>query len=454
MTVAVVEVAAEKGTFTIGTTLGKSPRWFLKGNHPVEALQWATALQSNIDYSRGTQGPAPGLKGGIGLSPSMSSSESAFMGRTASNRSEASLPLHSGRVADSERSSVTGSFAAVANATHSNDLLRTPSAKTGGSDIADPLTRTPSPSGTLGTDGSVIGEDNDDDNGVPGGYVYNSRHLPHEDNFHLLCNSTKTQLELSSSLLSSLSASQVDASKQAQVISAAQRSLRLVSNMLEQHFDQVSDREKWYVRRYEREMQAKKMWEENMRSVVTSQTEIENELRESKAQNSKRKKVLRDLRASVLAAEESSRGVGSTNESVASPGTPLASAGLQEGAPSTPGTARPNLVAGNTMPLASPHATLLQTIDLQRVDEAVASSDSSGDEDDFYDAIEMGGAIGRVESPLVQAPPALTQKSVEWPQGFKEDEHHAPEIESVEGYRHLRDRLPIASDERLAVSHR
>ena len=238
-------------------------------------------------------------------------------------------------------------------------------------------------------------------------------------------------MHLTEQLVASLGASDIDPAKRTEVISAARRSLQMLATLFDQHLEHVDAREKWFTRRYEREMEAKRIWEENMRSVVTSQAELEQQLQDSQRLNSKRKRALRDLKQSVLA-DLANADVAETtpaNEMPATPATPPGAASRTR-APSTPG-------------VISPVASTRLAAELNAVDEIV--SDSSDDED-FYDAVESGAIPLRVETPLA------SPNNQQWPEQFEQDPERFLEIQSYEGYRHLRDRLPITADERPPVS--
>jgi hypothetical protein len=255
-----------------------------------------------------------------------------------------------------------------------------------------------------------------------------------------LNNSAKTQVHLTEQLINSLSAvGPADESKRQDLTEAAKRSLRMLETLIEQyvilllnncsefkrltssyldrHLAQVKDRERWFTHRYEREVQAKRMWEENMRSVVSSQAELEQQLVDTQKQATRRKKALKELKSSVAAG-------------VASP--------MSEHPPSVPPTAMAGQGANASTPGEAPSAARLQELD-----NLVESSD---DEDDFYDAVESGTVPVRVETPL------QTPDNQEFPKDFEMTDERMMEIESYQGYKKLRDRLPITSDDRPPVS--
>lgn len=234
--------------------------------------------------------------------------------------------------------------------------------------------------------------------------------------------------------------------------------------LLDRYVEQVASREKYHTRRFEREASAKKMWEENMRSVVTSQVELEQQLHDTQRLNSKRKRALKDLKQSVLAEVGNLDGTGSplspTTAGAAIPITPakgaqaLQAAFEQSSSDQPTATTAPSAAAAGSRArapsdLASPMASARLAADLQAVDSVI--SDSSDDEDDFYDAVESG-AVVLTSTPIVEK---TKDKGSDWPEGLEEwvkDPDKFAEIKSFEGYRELRDRLPISSDDRPPVS--
>ena len=412
MIIATVDLAGDKSTFTIGTSLGKSPRWFLKGNHPVEAMQWVSALRTSIDIVKN----ADSTTASSGL-PSLSGGGEAFIGSTRSANAS-----HSSLLQPSDGKGL--SLSPFSGTPEFSNLNRTSTAGTTHSATSDydPMDRTPSPHGT---EASILGDDDDSSRGV------SSNRPPHEENFALLANSVKGQVAIAEQLLNSLKAleNDRDGPRRMEIIGATQRSLRVLANMLDTHIDQVVDREKWFNRRAENEREVKRMWEENMRSVVHSQSELEHQLAVTQQSNSRRKRALKDLKASVLADVALADG---------SSATPHGDIG-------TPETARP-VVAPLQTSATTPSGAIVHSrslVQMASMDDIV--SDTSDDED-FYDAVESGALPIRVESPIASPGKA------DWPKDFKDDPEMMARLQSYEGYKNLRDRLPITSDERPPVS--
>lgn len=157
-----------------------------------------------------------------------------------------------------------------------------------------------------------------------------------------------------------------------------------------------------------------------MRSVVSSQAELEQQLVDTQKQATRRKKALKELKSSVAAG-------------VASP--------MSEHPPAASRT--PSTPMGGQGVIAATAGEGPSAVRLQELDDLVESSD---DEDDFYDAVESGTVPLRVETPL------QTPDNKEFPKDFEMTDERMMEIESYQGYKNLRDRLPITSDDRPPVS--
>jgi hypothetical protein len=183
--------ASEKTTFTITTKLGKSPRWFLKANHPVEAMQWVNALRTSMELTKQAEkgsGPPTGL-GIQARVPSADSSHSSLGLQGMSDSVPAARAVSRGpSIPSSSASSVKGTIpqTQVTAATPMTEKPQMPSlhrsntAGTTGTSLTDdrgslyddPFTRTPSPQVT---EGSVYGDDESGD--------HHRRGPPHNDNF-------------------------------------------------------------------------------------------------------------------------------------------------------------------------------------------------------------------------------------------------------------------------------
>lgn len=184
--------ASEKTTFTISTKLGKSPRWYLKANHPVEAMQWVNALRTSIELAKQVDHQRGGSTG-LGIQARVPSADSSVSnlglqgmsdtvpgGKTSSRVS--SIPSSS---ASSVKASVPQTQVTAPTPLTEKPpmppLYRSNTAGTTGTTLTDdrgslyddPFTRTPSPQMT---DGSAYGDDDVSDH-------HRKRGPPHNDNF-------------------------------------------------------------------------------------------------------------------------------------------------------------------------------------------------------------------------------------------------------------------------------
>ncbi|GAA97411.1 hypothetical protein E5Q_04089 [Mixia osmundae IAM 14324] len=372
--------------FEVSNKAGKYPKLFLKADHPVQAARWIEDLKQHASIARSSTNGSNGF---------------SDMSRAVSGSS--SYPPSIAPTIDEGR-------------------------KGDGSDDSDNQ-----PAGTQHYDadaGSILADDDTfngdgDGTGLP----------PHEENFELLKNSITAQAEATQQMLAALTVS----TDNREVRDALVQSVRKTNAMIEEHFDQVKERERWQTRRFEREIDAKKLWEENMREAAAQHAVMEQELQRVALDNSRKKKVLKSVRASVntgaLVPTGSQQGI--------SDDTPVASPDSGE---------RPNLkplqrtsralsdVSGR--PRRASIMPVIPAEDLSKaVDEVVSDSDEEDDDDEFFEAIEAGAV-------QIRADPIITEKKEPaWP-----DQMKAKADEQYGGYKQLRSALPITNDNRPPVS--
>jgi hypothetical protein len=325
----------------------------------------------------------------------------------------------------------------------------------------------PSPSGDR--DGSIIGDDET--------FIGEDGTVPRADDFLLLGNSTKTQLELTIQLLSSLvvptredsstASSDVEgasilsgAAHQGEDVKEALRgSLMSLEGMLDEYVDVVAQRERYFVRRYEREIEAKRLWEENMKELAAQHEAMEVELSKVARDNVRRKRALQDVRANLA-----------TSSPLVSPQGSVDVLGSVESSLVLPpasyvtGAANPRLstlstltATSRTRALSSPtrgsrlRAGTMHTLNPTELEEIVDSAligeadDDSDDEfeEEFFEAVESGA--------LPLTPTTTTTASVDRAEPAKKflaDMDLAP----YKGYENLRTRLPIDNDTRPPAS--
>ncbi|GAA6060031.1 hypothetical protein JCM10212_001028 [Sporobolomyces blumeae] len=404
---------SDKFKFTVSNKLGKSlPSFYLKGNHPVEVMRWVEALRQGIEHANQLE--------------KVTSTGSTYA------------------------PSVAGTFG---HRRPSEPLLQ----KMDG----------PSPIGSAGE--SVIGDDEtlgaDDDDLVP-----------HADDFHLMAQGIKTQIELSQQLLESAASS----SSVSEVRDALKKSLGTLDQSIDEYTDVVQQRERYFARRYEKEVDAKRMWEESLRDVAAQHAALEFELQKASRDNTRRKRALQEVRANlgasspglsprlsmhdVAAAAASHGGQGSevatpTNAQLPEDGSrplpsPLRSPGVssprgRDGGGRTPtislSPVRSRTRAGTT-------ATALGAVELEQlVDSALhnedgASSSDDDDDDEFFEAIETGLI------PIDDGPKDESGHDVERRTEPAQRMLESHDVTPYKGYEHLRQSLPISNDDRPSVS--
>ena len=403
--------SADGYKFEVNNSLGKSfPSFWLKGNHPVEVTRWVESLKQSIDFTREATGqPRHSISGSI-YAPSIVDGSA-------------------------KRPSVTGL----------------------------PTTHTP-PESYQDNDGSVAGDDADtfqDDDLLP----------PHADDFELLAQGARTQLETAQQLLGSLEGD----SELAQALKGA---LAELASQLDEYADVVGARERFFVRKYEKEIGAKRLWEQNMEQIIQQHQATEAELEKVGRDNTRRKRALQEVRANLGSPALSPRhsvagedvfdagakaqlredGQSAVPAIAVMPADSASKLKIDTSLPTSPtilrarsgtgpgsiGSMSPTrggsrLRAGTT---ALDPAALEQLVDSALAGEADSDSDSDGEE--FFEAIEAGSIV---------VAPETAHKADDVPCKEQLDKFMAGvDLVPYEGYQSLRDRLPITTDNRPPVS--
>lgn len=337
----------------------------------------------------------------------------------------------------------------------------------------------PSPIGSAGD--SIIGDDEtfggDEDDAVP-----------HADDFHLLAQSNKTQIELAQQLLASLhvSTSSADASatisstsssSAKEVQEALKKSLSTLESMLDDYADVVQVRERYFVKRYEKEVEAKRMWEDSMRDVAAQHAALEVELQKASRDNTRRKRALQEVRANFGAASPGLSGMSmqdvaasyAAERDSSQSATPKNAHLPEDGSQPLPSPlASPSLAANRgradsrtptislspvrTRTRAGTTATSLGPAELEQlVDSALHNEDGGSsdeeDDDEFFEAIETG-AIPLEEEPTDESGAAVERRT-EPAKRFIDTFDPTP----YKGYENgFRSSLPISNDNRPSVS--
>ncbi|GAA5934756.1 OSBP family protein [Sporobolomyces koalae] len=413
---------SDKLKFTVSNKTGRSmPSFYLRGNHPVEVMRWVDSLRQAIDH-------ASDKESGVSSSYARSVSDSLASRRP-------SEPL-----------------------LHKMDTV--------------------SPIGSAGE--SVIGDDEtfgaDDDDAVP-----------HADDFHLLTQGNKTQIELAQQLLASLqlttssagsSAAKVSttsSSSASEVYDALKKSLATLDAMIDDYSDIVQQRERYFVKRYEKEVEAKRMWEESMREVAAQHAALEVELQKASRDNTRRKRALQEVRANWganspgLSPRQSMHDAATSymaQRDASDAETPTSAQLPEDGSAALPpalssptlarartGSRTPTISlspirtrtrAGTTATALGP-AELEQLVDSALHNEEGTTSDEDDDDDEFFEAIETGAIpIEEQKDESGQAPERRTEPAKRFLDSF--------DLTPYKGYENLRQSLPISNDNRPSVS--
>ncbi|KAK4054372.1 hypothetical protein OIO90_003605 [Microbotryomycetes sp. JL221] len=421
MGVANIVTHNDKLKFSIENQLGKSfPSFYLKGNHPVEVMRWIDTLKQNVDFAR----------------------EGAYITRT--------------------RSGASSYAPSLASLSGDDNKPRRPSEFTVRG--IDPSTRSSPADSFAERDASFIADDE----------TFNEEGdtVPRAEDFDLLAQGAKTQLEHTQQLLNSLvvasdSPGSASATRQADVKEALKGALVSLNNLLDEYVDVVHQRERFFVRKYEREIDAKRMWEENMKEVAAQQQAMEAELQKASRDSTRRKRALQEVRMNLAASPQ-----------ILSPDTAAfveeefkdAQQAVDDGktdSRSSSQTQVPQLSVdtsrqGRSRASTSATATAFSPSRLGRlrsgtthtltsqelagvVESALAGSDDDESSDEeFFEAIETG------QLPITEDDDASQNKQVvkEQADKFLENIDMGP----YKGYENLRHKLPIKSDDRPPVS--
>lgn len=513
------------------------PKILVKSNLRGEIARWAQAIRLNIEfYSKDRQlqrsasngvvdhSDARSTKSSIGPSPSIggpSASGNRGIGATLSELPASDQFLH-----PSLKRSPTA-LSGISTKSKSGIRVRDteappipPLPDRARSHAASTRKRDNSPGGnTTASEHDKDDSDKDTDDGMPGNEV-----VPHESEFELSMLNITAQLELTQQLVDSVVVSpdasdrssthgSSSPSRQRQVKEALRQSIATLNQLVQRQHAMSQGRERYFQNRIKREVQTRKLWEENLLAVAEQQAETDRQLNEAAKDNEKKRRALRQAR-SVLAEfslsqpaspgmegrdpEASILGSGALTsppaqtspETVASDFAP--SFTLPPAEQATPASAvspalrgslsrrsmsnRASLSLGRRASISQYNRSSMshrQSISLHDIDHVVAAIDDSEDDDDeFFDAIETGtipnlrtfdtisnpqGPGSRPATPM-QSPAATEPKEPSLGQVLAVRQAKKGTVESylsrqsLEPYNHVRHRLPIDDDKRPSVS--
>jgi hypothetical protein len=276
--------------------------------------------------------------------------------------------------------------------------------------------------------------------------------VPYEAEFDMSLLNIKAQLDMTEQLVNSIAGSSTPSAPSGQqaIKDALQQSLKTLSVLISQQNIMSKDRERYYVGRIQREVEARKLWEENMLTVARQQAETDEQLHQAARVNEKRRKALRQAKG-VLAG----LGAGASLPGTPAFETPKKTAADLDTALKTP-------PSGTFSPATGTSMSHMQEI--QQAQEAVAAADSDSDEeeDEFFDAIEsnnitnlsMHESIANPDKDRAGTPRTgnMAEKQLTAPKPGSKKITDLLARESLQPYLHVRTRLPIDDDKRPSVS--
>ncbi|ORY26692.1 putative Oxysterol-binding protein [Naematelia encephala] len=465
MAVATIQPSSDGSRFEVHSRVSSSvPKLIVKSAHRAEIARWVQTIKLNIEYYSKSGNRAP--------------SDS----RTAPSRSASLKTTYSDKT--------TGPVGALPPSDQflNPQLARSPTLLSGIS--APPRTtgsskrRDPSPTGTAGTDTMDDDDDNlsayeagDKDSVLGGTEPQKGSHgIPYESSFELGILNIKAQIELTQQLIDSIVTPPTSTtaspqrpstltrtpSRQQAVKDALRSSLATLATLITQQNNMSVDRERYLFGRIQREVEARRLWEENMLTVAQQQADMDRQLTEAALDNEKKRRALRQARG-VLAGL--SGGASLPTSPAPEPGVPSPTGILDVPASATSRTLNASIGSLST-PLASPGFNRASISNIQEVQDAIdaAGSDSEDGDDEFFDAIEANAIpnmklyesiahpdLHRPGTPLSERPPPIvSEKEVAAPTRGTIKEMLARK--SLEPYHHVRNKLPLDDDKRPPVS--
>ncbi|UZJ56398.1 hypothetical protein CBS101457_005718 [Exobasidium rhododendri] len=461
-----------------GNSLKSSSKLFLRGSHPVERARWVQILQQSIDFFDIERTPSRAesirsVKTGGAATPSFhdlaSTTSLTNSHGTAPSMAPFSVPSRSTTPFRTMTSTAAPTIqsSSASSVKHSGASARPTSVKLGERGRTASLMTSDSRAPSDEID-YAINEESEHD----------SSKIPHEKDIALVSNYLSTNLVLSQQLAQSANGSTFTADVQA----ALQEALQTTSSLLLQYQDIVGRREKYLVRRYEQEIQAKHLWEENIRMLAEQHAEMELQLHEAAEDNARKRRALREVREMY----------GSTPSALTSPGlmSPPAAIGKSSGGVDMMGIVGGGLAANqNPSTIAGQMSERTSTIQARRGDPVptldaaslrldatktgiplavsrdtmspfiATEQDGTDDADDeFFDAIESGNLPGLKiadddeEQPPIQSHTIESSASTAGKTSAPATDKGKLEELGVEPYQRLREVMPIGKDDRPSVS--
>lgn len=425
-------------------------RLYLRGSHPVERARWVQVLQHTVEYfdldrinSRAESVKSFGKDGVI--SSANVPAGTPFQAPSRSTTPFRSIPSPGPGGLSGITSSILSRTASTATKHHHTQSsqaaqLKSPDTTAG----AEFPAKTPS----IMTRGSrTPSEDFAELDGTGSeGAAAQSQGVPFQNELPIVSNSIKTQLELGQQMVQSGNSSQAET--QSAISEAMQTSLTLFTN----YTTMVAEREAYILRRYEQEIQAKRLWEENIRTLAVQYAEMEAQLQEAAEENAKRRKALREVRETYSNAASPAQSPVPANMATPTRSNMASVRSAIEANTRLPTAIRPSAQRGAINFDDTTGAGLGSTLPRSAVPIGTDTEDFDDDKDDeFFDAIESGNLPNlKVEEGVIETPAPVK------PSGSPATSIREARVNDlwpgIEPYRRLRKKMPIGKDDRPSLS--
>lgn len=389
----------DKLRFEIDSSPGRGQqKWYIKGSHAVEVGRWTQAIARSIELAR---------RDGNGQTQSGSESESLSLRNFGS----------------SLRSSISSRRPTKNSAPSIHDSI-------------DDSGIGPSEDEGREVGGAYIDEGDDDQEDDDSSDALSQRAPPHESEYTLHGNSTAAQVEMTAQLLVSFVLPPNAPRDLHDLRAALEESAQTASRMVGDLVRMSAEREEWWREQVNRERARGALWEESLQVVVQEGAVLEEELKNrARGSNRRSSRVTEDIsrRASTDLGRSTIRMRGSMQSGILSP-PPFQ---LEQPPASVSGLPIPSpaeLPGGDINPL-SVSSTSLPAPVMEDSEEMV----DTDEEDEFFDAIDANNLPNVViPDALVKSPPL--------------DAGSLVELDQYEGYKHLREKLPMEKDTRPPTS--
>ncbi|KIJ64051.1 hypothetical protein HYDPIDRAFT_112576 [Hydnomerulius pinastri MD-312] len=408
-------------------------KWYMRANHPVEAARWTQAISKSIDWYKHEGEPGPALVAG-----------------RRSGESEKSASLRPSRVRKSFQSAVSGvsgmSRVKVDLGTHGVSGSQ-------GSFVDTGDESSPPAAGDITQESINVRDEESDDEGAnnhDGSSASESsqNQPPHGTTFDLQGNSASAQMELTAQLLASLSLPPDTPPRAHELRAALKESFATVQSIMNEYVQMAKEREAWWKSQLQRERERQTIWEESLQTVVREGEALEKELRTRSRKRGSRffdvgvsetGGTLRQRPMSLLLVsppvpekeEPSSVIVTATNAQVAVPTVSTPDTVV------VPASETPVLLTPTQQRVSRFKPPTPAAVDVEEEEEA----HDTDEEDEFFDAIESNNLPNLVVSQLLTSP---THSELMLPLAIN--------LEPFVGYKELRTRLPIGTDNRPSTS--